>query len=48
MDVKSLVVGAAIAFGGRALLSRALLLKFSRDVKQLNGGVGDDPLGAPR
>jgi ketosteroid isomerase-like protein len=46
MDPTSLVIGAALAFGGRTLLTRILLLKFSRDVRALNAGRYEGLLSA--
>lgn len=38
METRSILTGAALAVGARALLPRLLLLKFGRDVKKLNAG----------
>jgi ketosteroid isomerase-like protein len=38
MHVKSVLTGAALAVGGRALLPQLLLAKFGRDVARLNAG----------
>lgn len=38
MNPKSLVSGALLALGARALLPRLLLVKFGRDVEKLNAG----------
>lgn len=38
MRLKTLLTGAALAVGGRALLPRLLLVKFGRDVERLNAG----------
>lgn len=36
--IKSMLAGASLAVAGRALLARALLAKFERDVARLNAG----------
>ena len=46
MKLKSLLAGAALAFGARALFPRLLLLKFSGDVAKLNAGDHSALLGA--
>lgn len=38
MERRSILAGAALAVGARALLPQLLLLKFGRDVKKLNAG----------
>ena len=38
MNPKSVLIGAAIAVSGRALIPKALMVKFGRDVKKLNAG----------
>ena len=46
MKLKSLLAGAAVAFGVRALFPKLLLAKFSGDVAKLNAGDHSALLGA--